>query len=291
MPRLSFLLLFACLMTACLLAGSPVASTQQTPTALPGDIPADSSPSPISPDPPATITAQQDIENRLGHYAITVANIHALSTAELEPIVAAAIALGDKTPELFGLDREKEEDRYTAVRNLFGPTVFRVYSEREKVDGVNYAVNCGWEGRGAQGCKHPDIFPEQEFPEGAWLILMAGKPLLDDYKNTALVIHEMGHNLTWGGGHYPDNVDGFSYPRYVGDSFAIRYADTLGIQLGSDSYRDEQARGANPMWRAEITADAVASWALDLFQGPHADSVSRYIRDMLAYEIAEQSGH
>jgi len=244
-----------------------------------------------APSPTPTPTAYEAAETTLAPYGITIANIADLTAAELEPIVMAATVLGDKTPELTGLDSEIEANRHTAVKTLFGLTVFRVYSDRDKVDGVNYAINCGWEGKDAQGCRHPDIFPEQEFPEGAWLILMAGKPLLDDYKNTALVIHEMGHNLTWGGGHHPDAVDGVSYPRYVGDAFAIKHIDVLGIQLGSDSYRDQQARTANPMWRTEITADAIASWALDLFQGPYADSVAAYIHDMLVSEVVGEPEH
>lgn len=278
------LLLLTSLSMACLLAGNSPSSTALTPTALVADDPIAMLPSP-TPGPEAKLTPQQDIDNQLAHYGITIADSGSVPVDELRPILAAAAALGDKCPELFGLDGAHEADRYAAVTTLFGPTVIRVYSDRAKVDGVNYAINCGWEGRGAQGCKHPDIYPEQEYPQGAWLILFAGKPLLDDYKNTALVIHEMSHNLTWGGGHFPDNVDGFSYPQYVGDDFAIKYWDALGIQLGSDSYRDQPARSANPRWRAEITADAIASWALDLFQGPYAESVSDYIHDMLVYEI------
>jgi hypothetical protein len=117
------------------------------------------------------------------------------------------------------------------------------------------------------------------------LILFAGHPLLDDYKNTALVIHEMSHNLTWSGGHLVDNINGFSYAGYVGDDFAIKYSGDLGIQLGSDSYRDQAARSANPRWRAEITADAIASYMLGLFLGPYVDSISTYIHDMLVCEI------
>jgi hypothetical protein len=272
------------LLMACLLAGNTRFSTALTPTGLAADDPIAMLPSP-TPSPESTLTPQQDIENRLAQYGITVANSSSVSVDELRPVVAAAAALGDKCPELFGLDGANEADRYAAVTRLFGPTVIRVYADRAKVDGVNYAINCGWEGRGAQGCKHPDIFPEQEYPEGAWLILFAGQPLLDDYKNTALVIHEMSHNLTWGGGHNPDNIDGFSYPGYVGDDFAITYSADLGIQLGSDAYHDQPARAANPRWRAEITADAIASWTLDLFQGPYADSVAAYIHDMLVCEI------
>ncbi|MBN1313064.1 MAG: hypothetical protein JXB30_16750 [Anaerolineae bacterium] len=280
--KTTLLLLFTALLMACNLAGTPGPSMVLPATAAPAN--ASVTPSPI---PTATLTPQQAAEAALAPYGITIANITDLTAAELAPIVTAAIRLGDKTPALTGLDVEIETNRHTAVNTLFGPTVFHIYSDRERVDGVNYALNCGWEGKGAQGCKHPDIFPEQEFPEGAWLILMAGKPLLDDYKNTALVIHEMGHNLTWGGGHRPDDIDGVSYPLYVGDAFAIKYIDAFGIQLGSDSYRNQQARSANPMWRTEITADAIASWALDLFQGPHADSVAAYIHDMLVCAMAD----
>lgn len=290
-PKLttSLLLPLAVLLMACLLTGAPASSIPLTSTPPVADNPAALLPSAI-PNPTPTLTAQQDIAGQLGNYGITVANIDALSVDVLQPVVAAAAAMGSRTPELLGLDSAAESDRYAAVNTLFGPTVMRVYADREKVDGVNYAINCGWEGRGAEGCKHPDIFPEQEYPAGAWLILFAGQPLLDDYKNTALVIHEMSHNLTWGGGHNPGNVAGFSYPRYVGDDFAIQYSDALGIQLGSDCYRDQAARTANPRWRAEITADAIASWMLDLFLGPYTDSISSYIHDMLVCEITNGPG-
>lgn len=273
------------LLMACLLAGAQGTSTRPAPTEPAFDAPTVPPPSPVPPTPTPTLTPQQDIGTRLARYGITVANIDELPVEVLRPVVAAADALGDKCPELFGLDETIDGDRYAAVASLYGPTVIRVYPERDRVDGVNYAINCGWEGRGAQGCKHLGIFPEQEFPQGAWLILFAGQPLLDDYKNAALVIHEMSHNLTWGGGHNPENIDGFSYPKYVGDGFAITYWDALGIQLGSDSYRDQTARSANPQWRTEITADAIASWMLDLFLGPYANSISDYIHDMLVCEI------
>jgi hypothetical protein len=275
---------------ACVLAGRPQTSMPPMSTPLPASSATTVSPSPIPPTQTPTLTPRQDIESRLARCQVTVAGITDQSIDELRPILAAIETLGGKTPELVGLDREVEADRCSAVITVFGPTVFQLYPERSKVDGVHYAINCGWEGRGAQGCQNLDIYPEQEFPQGAWLILLAGEPLLDDYKNTALVIHEMSHNLTWGGGHNPANVGGLSYPLYVGDDFAIRYIDALGVQLGSDSYRDEAARRANPGWRAEITADAVASWALDLIQGPYAESVGAYIHDMLVCKGMGGSG-
>jgi hypothetical protein len=94
------------------------------------------------------------------------------------------------------------------------------------------------------------------------------------------------HNLTWGRGHMPDNVEGFSFVRYVGDEFAIRHFDSFGIQSGRAAYSDEEARASNPRWRAELTADAIASWALDRINGPYAASIGEFVRESIICDLA-----
>jgi hypothetical protein len=228
-------------------------------------------------------TVESDIES----YGVSVAADKALSANQYEAILSAVHRLAVRAADLY---REKEEgsvEPYHAFKDLFGPTVIHIYQGRTTVDGVHLGINCGWQGRFAEGCRSADLFPEQNFPNGAWLILFAGEPLGSDptEQGAGLIAHEVVHNLTWGGGSRPSNVGGFSYVHYVGDEFAIKYMDSLGIQAGRASYVDEQARKSNPLWRAEMTADAVASWALDRIEGPDAPVIRRYIHDMMVCRI------
>ncbi len=210
-----------------------------------------------------------------------------MSVAQLSVVRIAADALGAKAVEVLTAGRERAMSRGASFRQLYGPTIIRIYQHKYTVDGVHAGVNCGWEGRFAAGCKYPSLFPEQDFPTEAWLILIAGErvPGSGDSEGAGLIAHEIVHNLTWGLGHNPANMKGFSYVRYVGDDFAVRYMDALGVHIGYDAYKDDTARSANPRWRAELTADAIASWALDDIHGPYIESIANYIRQSMVCDL------
>jgi hypothetical protein len=200
-----------------------------------------------------------------------------------QAIEEAIKALGYKMLELQQRHGDAVSDPMVAFNKAIGKTVIYVYPEKEKVDGINYAVNCGWQGAYAKGCQVTELFPEQDFPEQAWLILIAGKTLSTESSitGTALVTHEFAHNVTWSHGHLRTNLNGFNFVLYVGLDFAVENMDAFGVQAGRDTYLDETARDSNLYWQSELTADAIASWALDQIGGPYEESVRREVEGML----------
>lgn len=262
---------------------TPVATEMATgtPTAQPT-----ASPSPT--DPAATASPGIDpVDAELARYGVTVIYSGPVDVAQRQSALAAVIAMASMTASL----GQVPADPYETFTKTYGKTVIRIYPDRTLVDGVHVGVNCGWEGLFASGCRLKETYPEQEFPHGAWLILLGGgyMTLSPSDENVGLFAHEIMHNLTWGGGHLPDNVNGYSYVHYVGDEFAIRYMDNLGVQAGRDTYVDETARSANPSWRSELTADALASWALGEVTGPDGPMVNHYLHDLMACKIVKAS--
>jgi len=258
---------------------TPLTNTQvPTTTSAPQHEPA----APSATAPPSV--AEQDILiSQINAYGIGLIQPEAVSTENLRTVLRAANALGVTAARVL-LDAERVDySAQAAFGLLYGPTTIYIYPDKSSIDGVNVAINCGWEGRYAQACQLTSIFPEQLYPSTSWLILVAGRGVLemDVSESSGLIAHELAHNLTWGNGHNPSNLGGFSFVRFVTDEFAIRYFDTFGVTAGIDAYRDEKARNAHPRWRAELTADAIASWAFDEIHGPYAESIANYVQQSM----------
>lgn len=239
---------------------------------------------PVSASEPAVQLTPMTTEVPLGDSSGVKVVISGQPDAVPPDVIGSAIkALGEKILILQHEQGIDVNEVSSAFRTGIGPSVIYIYPGQDKIDGINYALNCGWEGSYAKGCQLTTIFPEQVFPENAWLILIAGNSLTSDTPITGigLVVHEFAHNLTWHEGHLPDNHDGFNFVRYVGLDFAVDNMDALGVQAGRDTYIDKVARESNLYWQSELTADAVASWALDRIQGPYKESVTREIKGML----------
>jgi len=257
-------------------AGAPTASDPTTaPTAAPDSGEAASTPEADETD--------QLIET-LAPYGVIVAGSDGLNEAEVEPIYQAVSAYGERIlavadPELS--DGLTPQEAFLAV---FGPTTIRVYPGAETVNGLHYALHCGWEGRGSNGCQATSVYPEQDFPDDAWLILFAGDPLGREGPETGvrLAAHELVHNLTQGGGHDPGNVGGLNYMRFAGEPYGLDHVQAFGVQVGLYAYVDEAARADHEFWRRELTADAVASWGLAEWQGPYAERISGYLDEFMA---------
>lgn len=241
----------------------------------------------LSPTVVPTTDDRETIIDSLAQAGVYVLTAEHLSTDQLAEVSAAVDTLGSTASKLFKDGESIEMPRSAAFARLFGPTEIMIYPKARFVDGVHAAVNCGWEGRFAQGCAYVSVYPEQYFPTGKWLILIAGNriPGVTASEGRALVAHELAHNLTWGHGHLVTNVDGFNFVRYVGDEFAIKYFDTFGIHAGIDEYGSQAARAANKRWRSELTADAIASWSFGEINGPFADSIGNYVRLSMLCEL------
>jgi len=225
--------------------------------------------------------------DEIEHYGVVILDHELPTLYQQQAILSALHALGLKAAEVYEAAAGLHLSGHSAFARLFGPTYVRVYPSKLTVDGIHAAINCGWKGRDARGCAAPGTYPEQVFFTQGWLILVAGDSINDSDVSfgDGLIAHELVHNLTWGRGHLPDNVEGFSFVRYVGDEFAIRYFDTFGVQVGQDAYNDEASRASNTRWRTEVTADAVASWALDRINGPYAVSIADYVRKSIICDV------
>lgn len=252
-------------------SAAPSASAPPTPTASAAPLPTQSAPS--GPDA------------ELSRFGVTVMT-HFSNDSQRGIVLSAVRALAARLASLAPPGADSDPDGVHVFGRIFGPTVLRIYPNQNTVDGVHAALNCGWEGRFAAGCKQPDIFPEQDFPPRAWLILVSGGFMaVSPDGGVGLIAHEMSHNLTWGSGNLESNVEGWNFATYVGDYFVIEYMDYLSVQAGRDTYVDEAARAANPTWRAEITADFIASWALDGIQGPDVKVVNKYLDAFMTCKV------
>ncbi len=243
---------------------------------------------PTLPPPPGT--AQDDKENYLAElaaYRVEVGNSETVKTEELAVLYEAVYRLGQSALPLMGSGSMTLDKQHQAFTDLFGPTVIYIYSEADTLVELHYGFNCGWQGKQANGCQNKDLFPEQEFPEAAWLILFAGNPLLhggDRIQGKWVVAHELAHNLTWGEGHKPTPLN---YVTYASEKFAIDHFPAFGSQAGLHAYKDQTARDAHSLWRYELTADAIASWGLQDVIGPHAETVGAYLMDFMIQTVEE----
>lgn len=276
---------------------SPEARTHATPVPAPATLPptlasTESYPAQAS-DPRNVDTSKDDSQLVLGQLArhdVVIQDGDHVTLPQAQAVLAGVTALESKCVMLPG-SHQFHGEGYT-FQDIFGPSTIKIVTDRGTIDGTHFGLNCGWEGRYSEGCRDLSIYPDQIFPAHEWLLLFSGQYLdsVSPQQAAGLVAHEFAHNLTWGHGHNPSNVDGYSYVRYVGDDFAIRFMDYLGVQEGRDQYKDEEARGTHPLWRAELTADAIASWALSDIRGPYASIIAGYIHDMMACEIASGEG-
>jgi hypothetical protein len=239
----------------------------------------------IAPTPEADEAAQ--LIEALASYGVMVAGPDGLSEAELAPIYEAVSAYGERILAVAQPELSEGVTPQEAFLKVFGPTVVRVYPGAETVNGVHYALHCGWEGRGSNGCQATSVYPEQEFPEDAWLILFAGNPLGRDGPEVGvrLAAHELVHNLTQGGGHDPGNVGGLNYMQFAGEPYGLDHVQAFGVQVGLYAYVDEAARAAHEFWRRELTADALASWGLADWRGPYAERISGYLDEYMAATV------
>jgi hypothetical protein len=270
---------------ACDLSPTPTQTALPQPThvvSIPTILPSE----PPTPDVTAT-PAVNPAYAELEQFGVSLVSDGALTNTQIDPVVFAVRALSSKISALDPDGPQAGEASTQTFIDVFSHTMIRVYLDRTTIDGKHVAVNCGWEGRFSAGCKTAEIYPEQEFPDDAWLILVSGRYLDSTVvtESTGLIAHELIHNLTWGGGHLPPDVNGYSYVRYVGDDFALDYIDYLGVQVGRDTYWTEAARAANADWRAELNADSFASWSLDLIEGPDAKAVNRYITNYMICRV------
>jgi|GEM_PF-6816048 len=252
-----------------------------TATSLPAPFPTAA----LYPTSAADPTATQEIaiiNDTLAQVGVIVESDGSLSPSMLVPIFAAAQAYDMRLEELVRAMPADGAELYWPVRGLPGPTVIYVYPEQATVDGVHPGLNCGWEGRQEPGCLLASIHPAQTFPEQAWLILLAGEALASpgEIQAVHLAAHELAHNLTWGEGPY-EGGGAFDYAFYAGDLHFMAHAGAFGVQVGRYAYESEAARAAYRYWRQELTADAIASWALDDLQGPHSESVGGYLTDFM----------
>ncbi|HEC21310.1 MAG TPA: hypothetical protein ENI95_00165, partial [Chloroflexi bacterium] len=252
---LAGLLSLSCNLSRALSAATPAPDPAHTPTvtSAPPETPSDAA-SP-APSPDAETAA---LVAALARYGVTVAAPETLSPNEVTPVYEAVSRLGEYVLRVGEAGRFTPATPDQAFREVFGPTVVRIYPARDTVDGVFYAAHCGWEGREANACRSTSIYPEQEFPEGAWLILFAGNPLLRSgpEEGVRLAAHELAHNLTRGGGHDPENVGGLNYVRYAGMPYGLEHAQAFGVRVGLYAYATEEARRSHACWQCELTADA-----------------------------------
>jgi hypothetical protein len=253
--------------------------TASVPTATPTTA---SDPEENTPTPEADQTAQ--LIEALTAYGVTVTGSDGLNEAELAPIHQALSAYGEHILAVADPELSEGVMPQEAFLKVFGPTVLRVYPAAETVNGVHYALHCGWEGRGSNGCQVASVYPEQEFPDNAWLILFAGNPLGRDGPEVGvrLAAHELVHNLTQSGGHDPGNVGGLNYMQFAGEPYGLDHVQAFGVQVGLYAYIDETARADHEFWRRELTADAVASWGLADWQGPYAERINGYLDEFMA---------
>lgn len=264
--------------------GSPLSSPVTPTFSVEVVVAVNATPTPTaSPQPTSTYDPPDLLLTKIASYGVDIPHQKELSRPREESLLSALHALGAKAIDIYMIAKDVRKEEPTAFRDLFGPVTIYIYPGKSTIDGINAAINCGWEGRGARGCSVPEIFPEQMFPTHSWLILVAGDVITNQNTEfgSSLIAHELVHNLTWGGGHMPNNKVGYSFVRYVGDEFAIRHFGWFGIQLGSGSYANEASRASHPRWRAELTADAVVSWAFNKITGPYSASISAFIRDSL----------
>ncbi|GAB4467311.1 MAG: hypothetical protein Kow00124_00060 [Anaerolineae bacterium] len=205
------------------------------------------------------------------------------SSAALTPIALTVRVYADRLAGLPDAPPVDGISPYAAFRALFGPIVIHIYPDRYTLDGTLHAMHCGWEGLQERGCQIPAIHPARTFPPDAWLIVFAGEALAspDSLWSVHLVAHELAHSLTWGEGPYAAGEGAFDYVFYAGQPFVMTHAEAFGVQMGAYAYETEAARADHRFWRQELTADAIASWALNDLQGPHAGSVGGYLDDFM----------
>jgi hypothetical protein len=288
LPFLPGILALGLALIACNLPSTLATPSQDSNTPAASAIAPSATPSP-TPDPgnitptPGADEVDQLVE-ALAPYGVTVARSDGLSEAEVEPIYRAVSAYGERILSVAQPELSEGVTPQDAFLKVFGPTVIRVYPGADTVNGVHYALHCGWEGRGSNGCQATSVYPEQEFPEDAWLILFAGNPLGRDGPEVGarLAAHELVHNLTQGGGHDPGNVGGLNYMHFAGEPYGLDHVQAFGVQVGLYAYADEGARAGHEFWRRELTADAVASWGLGDWVGPYAERVSGYLDEYMA---------
>jgi hypothetical protein len=242
-------------------------------------------PGEATPTPEADQAAQ--LIEALAPYGVTLTGPDGLSESEVAPIYEAVSAYGERILAVADPELSEGITPQQAFLDVFGPTVIRVYPAAETVNGVHYALHCGWEGQGSNGCRAASVYPEQDFPDDAWLILFAGNPLGRDGPETGvrLAAHELVHNLTQGGGHDPGNVGGLNYMQFAGEPYGLDHVQAFGVQVGLYAYVDEAARADHEFWRRELTADAVASWGLADWQGPYAERISGYLDEFMAATV------
>jgi hypothetical protein len=267
-------------------AAGPDETRQDPPSPVEAAVPAGTPGPTVSITPQSTETPSTGPDAELARYGVTVLDLPS-DSPQRAAVLAAVQALAAKIAGIAPEGSASDPDGVHTFSAVFGPTVIRIDPSRAAVDGVHAGLNCGWEGQFATGCKQPDIFPQQTFPNGAWLILIGGAFMSNSAPDSGvgLVAHELIHNLTWGGGNLPSNVGGWSFVRYVGDDFAFEYMDYFGVQIGRYAYETESARTANPTWRSELTADALASWALDEIDGPDQKVVVHYIQGLMVCKV------
>jgi hypothetical protein len=287
-PFLPGILAISLALIACNLPAALATPSGGTATPAASAIAPSATPSPTPTQGDVTPTPEADEADQLiaalAPYGVTVVGSDGLSESEVEPIYRAVSAYAERIlavaePELSdGLTPQE------AFLKVFGPTVIRVYPGAETANGVHYALHCGWEGRGSNGCQTTSIYPEQEFPTSAWLILFAGNPLGRDgpEEGVRLAAHELVHNLTQGDGHDPRNVGGLNYMQFAGEPYGLDHVQAFGVQVGLYAYVDEEARAGHEFWRRELTADAIASWGLADWVGPYAERINGYLDEYMA---------
>ncbi len=227
--------------------------------------------------------AAQGLLDELALAGVTIEMDGPLSSVALTPIALTVRAYADRLAALRDTPPSDSALPYATFQALFGPTVIHIYPDRHTLDGTLHAMHCGWAGLQERGCQLSTLHPAQTFPQDAWLIVFAGEALAspDTLWSVHLVAHELAHSLTWGEGPYAAGEGAFDYVFYAGQPFVMTHTEAFGVRMGAYAYETEVARANHRFWRQELTADAIASWALDALQGPHAESVRGYLDDFL----------
>jgi len=168
----------------------------------------------------------------------------------LEVILQAVLIGGERISEAANGFRSAS----SAFVRVFGTTAIKIYAG----DCVSLTHGCWFGDNNGYGAVELAL---TELLHGG-IMKRNGHPV----SGIQLTMHEIAHNLTKVYYGYPSTFRSAQGNR-------IDYPEGLGVQAGN--------HGSNPPAAGEMTADAIASWALNDFEGSYANDVRDYVNNYM----------